>query len=251
MTSWQRWRNGDDLPDRRETSAQSLGRSVGIDWVLTNPLVLSADVVDSDEEPKQADAVDLTMAKTIGGIALDSDVCVHRRAFAARILLMTYASLVSPDVQRLRTFEIDPDAVRGALLSAKDRETSRPELAKGLPENGPGRRHAVTQWVHPLVDLRAAYRRVDGRTFVAPPHCSTVTGSSPQGASPCSTTRRRLASMRTGIGDPGAEATPIRRKPSPNITQPDGHWPARSSHHRPLVNRVAYSRTLRPQRLRR
>ena len=113
--------------------------ALGIYWPQTNPLVLSAAVVESNDEPKQAPAMELITVKAIERIALDPDVCVYKRAFAAGILLMTFASLRFADVQRLRSFDVNTDSVHGTLLSSKTKKPPWPELAMGVPDRGPDR----------------------------------------------------------------------------------------------------------------
>ena len=113
--------------------------ALGIDWPMTNPLVLSAAIVESNEEPKQAPSMALETAKVIGQISTSAEVCVRKRAFVAGILLATYASLRFADVQRLRPFGCNEDPIRGALLSSG---TKKPH-----GQNWP--------WAFPMVGLLA------------------------------------------------------------------------------------------------
>ena len=74
-------------------------------------------MVESADAPKQAPAMSLTTLRAIDEIATNTEVTPYKRAFAAGILLVTYASLRFSDVQRLRSFECNEDAVHGTLLN--------------------------------------------------------------------------------------------------------------------------------------
>ena len=133
--------------------------AIGIDWPLTNPLVLSASVVETSEEPKQAPAMELSTVKAIDALSDNPEVSVYKRAFAAGLLLMAYASLRFADVQRLRTFEVNIDSAHGTLLSSKTKKQHGQHCPWACPRQGlTGSR----DWVRPILDLRTAYRKVNG-----------------------------------------------------------------------------------------
>ena len=79
-------------------------------------------MVDSDESPKQAPSMSLATLRAIEEIATNKSATPYKRAFAAGILLMTYASLRFSDVQRIRSFECNEDAVHGTLLICKTKK---------------------------------------------------------------------------------------------------------------------------------
>ena len=178
--------------------------ALGICRPLTNPLVLSAAIVDSNEEPKQAPSIELDTAKAIEHIALNEEVCVHKRAFAAGILLMTYASLRFADVQRLRPFGVNEDSIRGTLLSSKTKKSHGQNWPWACPLMG---LTGATDWIQPIAQLRAAYRKVNGRdmsyTF---PRLGRKWLLVAEGPAPYSTTRRKLEILRTGLGGPNGES---------------------------------------------
>ena len=61
----------------------------------------------------------LKTLRDIEELTLNKLVTPYKRAYAAGILLTTYASLRFSDVQRIRTFEVNDDSVHGTLLRSK------------------------------------------------------------------------------------------------------------------------------------
>ena len=59
----------------------------------------------------------LETVRLIEGIAANPEVAPSKRAFAAGVLLMTYASLRFSDSQSLLTFEVNEDSAHGTLTS--------------------------------------------------------------------------------------------------------------------------------------
>ena len=148
--------------------------------------------------------MDLSTVKSIEQIALDTDVCVRKRAFAAGIPLVTYASLRFADVQHLRPFEINRDSIHGTLLCSKTKKPRGPNWPRACPRMGLA---GGTHWIQPIVDIRAAYRRANGRDMCyTSPRLDRKLQLVSQGATPYSTTRRKLALMRPGLGGPNGEA---------------------------------------------
>ena len=64
----------------------------------------------------------LSTVRMIEELATNPLVTPYKRAFAAGILLMAFASLRFPDAQRLRTFEVNDDSVHGALISCETKK---------------------------------------------------------------------------------------------------------------------------------
>ena len=146
----------------------------------------------------------LETAKLIEGIATNPEVAPFKRAFAAGLLLMTYASLRFSGSQSLLTFEVNEDAAHGTLTSCK---TKRPH---GLDWPWACPRLGVTgsrDWVAPLVEFRQAHLKANGHepqfTFPRIDHLWQL--ESAVGASYAST-RRKLALMCTALGDTSGES---------------------------------------------
>ena len=127
--------------------------SLGTDWPLTNPAALSAAIVESNEEPKQAPFIALETAKAIEHISTNAEVCVRKPAISDGFLLMTYSSLRFADVQRLRPFEVNEDSIRGTLLSSKTNEPHGRNWPWAFPLMGIT---GATDWIQPILNLRAA-----------------------------------------------------------------------------------------------
>ena len=82
-------------------------------------MVLSAALVETSEEPKEAPPMELRTVKATEPIAANPETSAHKRAFGASILLMPYAILRFAGVRRIRMFEVNEDSVRGALMGSK------------------------------------------------------------------------------------------------------------------------------------
>ena len=240
---------GRTVPAAGKHALIAWAEALGIDWPLTNPLVLSAAVVESNDEPKQAPAMELGTVKATERIALDTEVCVYKRAFDAGILLMTFASLRFADVQRIRSFDVNTDSVHGTLLSSKTKKPHGLNWPWACPIVGLA---GSTQCVQPIIELRSAYRRVDGQdmcyTF---PRLDRKWKLAAQGPAPYSTARRKLALLCNSIGDPNGEAYTLRSPKNFSFRiQPNELRPARISRYWPLALNISHARTLWPLRLR-
>ena len=95
--------------------------------------------------------MELSTAKSIERIALDPEACVYKRAFAAVMLLMTFASLRFADVQRLSSIDANTDLVHGT----KTKKPHGQNWPWACPIVGPT---GSTIWAQPIFDLRSAYR---------------------------------------------------------------------------------------------
>ena len=177
--------------------------ALGIDWPLTHTLVCSSAAVESNESPKQAPAMSLSTLRSMGETSTNILVTPYKRAFDAGILLMTYASLRFSDVQRIRTFGLNEDSVRGALLNCKTRKQRVQFRPWACPREGiTGSR----EWAQPLIDMRLAFRRINGNgrsfTFMWLDRARQLVAAD---ASPYSTARRKLAILFVALGDPEGE----------------------------------------------
>ena len=97
--------------------------------------------------------------KLADDLALNTELAPPKRAFAARILPTSYASLRFPDVHRLRTFGANDDSARGALTMCKTRRPHGqgwPWACARLGATGPNDR------VKPLVDFRQGRAKTNG-----------------------------------------------------------------------------------------
>ena len=80
-----------------------LADALGIDWPLTNPLVLSAATVEINEGPRQDPAMDVETERKPDEAASNVEILISKRASAAGILLMAYASLRFAGVKKIRS----------------------------------------------------------------------------------------------------------------------------------------------------
>ena len=110
--------------------------ALGIDWPLANPLVISAATAPTNELPKQAPSMPPDAVRLIEGVALNIEVAPRRRAYASAILLMSYASLRFSDARRLKSFDVNHDSIRGALLTCKTKKTHGKNWPWACPRTG-------------------------------------------------------------------------------------------------------------------
>ena len=144
----------------------------------------------------------LSTLRSLGEIAINESVTPCIRAFAAGILLMTYASLRFPDAQRIRSFECNEDAVRGALLNFKTRKQHGQRWPRAFPLEGvTGSRERA----QPLIDTRAAYRKINGTDPSVAFMRLDRAWQPAANASPYDTTRRKLALICAALGGPEGE----------------------------------------------
>ena len=172
--------------------------ALGIDWPLTNPLVLSAATVESDEDPRQAPAMDVETVRKLEDAASNVEIPISKRAFAAGILLMTYSSLRFAAVQKIRSLEVNADSIHGAPLTSKTKKQHGLHWPRACPRMGIIK---SADWAQPLLDLRAAYQKVGGApmryTF---PRLDHTWALAAEGPAPYRTTRRKLALLCVGLG---------------------------------------------------
>ena len=164
-------------------------------------------MVDPNEAPKQAPAMSLATLRAIEEIATNKSVTPYKRAYADGIFLMIYASLRFSDVQRIRSFECNEDAVHGTLLNCKTKKQHGQHWPWACPQEGiTGSR----EWAEPLVDMRTAYRKINGAeptfTFM---RLGRLWQLVPADAAPYATTRRKLALICVALGDTEGETYTI------------------------------------------
>ena len=198
------------VPSAAKHALTVWAEALGIDWPLTNPLVCSAAVVETNESPKQAPPMSLETVRDFEDMAVNKLTAPYNRTYAAGILLMTYGSLRFPDAQRLRSFEVTEGSARGALLSCKTRKQHGQFWPWARPIRG------ITgslEWVHPLMDMRQAYRKINGADpsfpFARLDHVWELVASD---ASPYSTTRRKIALLCVALGARKAKITHSNRR---------------------------------------
>ena len=104
--------------------------------------------------------MEIEAAKAVGRLTINPEVCSCKRASAAGILLMTFGSLRFADVQRLETFEVNNDSVHGTLLCSKTKKPHGLNWPWTCPRAGIT---GSTEWDLPLVHLRTAYKKINGR----------------------------------------------------------------------------------------
>ena len=116
---------------------------------------------------------------------------------------MTYASRRFADTQRLRTPEANEDSVRGALADSKTQKQHGQHWPWACPLMGMTK---IAEWANPLLEMRAAYAKVNGRDMpYTPPRLDYKWTLVAEGSAPYSTTRRNREILRLGIGDTRGE----------------------------------------------
>ena len=187
----------ESLADRGRTAPSAAKHALGvwaealeIDWPLSHALINSATSVENNETPKQAPAMSLDTLRKLENMACDKLVTPFKRAFAAGIILMTYASLRFSDAQRIRSFEVNNDSIHGTLLNCKTRKAHGLFWPWARPREGiTGPRY----WVQPLIEMRDAYKKTNGCepsfTFMRIDHAWQVVSAD---AAPYSSCRRKL-----------------------------------------------------------
>ena len=195
---------GRTVPASAKHALTVWAEAIGIEWPLANPLVISASVVETNETPKQAPAMEPDTLRKIERLSTNTEVGKYKRSFGAGILLMTYTSLRFSDVQRLASFDANEDSINGTLQASETKKPNGLNWPWACPRTGiTGGR----DWVKPILDLRAAYAKVNGhQTHYTFPRLDYKWDLVAEGPSPYSTTRRKLALLSTGLGDEAGEA---------------------------------------------
>ena len=130
--------------------------------------------------------------------ASNVEILISKRAFAAGILLMTYAGLRFADVQKIRPFEANADSIHGALLTSKAKKQHGLHWPWACPLMVITKR---ADWIQPLLELRNAYQKVNGvQMNYTSPRLDHTWALVAEGPSPYSTTRRKLALLCVGLG---------------------------------------------------
>ena len=134
--------------------------------------------------------------------------------------------------------EVNDDSVRGALLASKTKNFHGQNWPRACPRSGIA---ATGDWVKPLMEMRQTYLVVNSHEMQFPfPRIDHNWQLVEAGPASYSTTRRKLAILRFGLGDPDGEKYTLR---SPKISLPTaanqmnfeqrelaaiGHWSANS-----------------------
>ena len=148
--------------------------------------------------------MDLETVRKIELVATNKDICLYKRAYASAILVTTHASLRFDDVQSLRTFERNDDSIYGTLTSSKAKKQHCLNWPRACPLTGVT---GATDWAQSLLDMRSACRKVSGVDMRYLFHRLDYTWTLvAEGPSPYSTTRRKLAILRAGLGGPMGES---------------------------------------------
>ena len=188
---------GGAVPSASKHALTARDDALGIEWPLTNPLVLSAAIVESNEGPRQAPEMDVGTVRKLDDAASNVEILIAKRSFAAGIL-MTYASLRFADVRKIRSCKVNADSIHGALLTSMTKKQHDLHWPWAFPRMGITKR---TDWAQPLLLFRNAYQKVNGvqmnYTSPRPDHTWALVA---EGPSPYSTTRRKLALLCAGLG---------------------------------------------------
>ena len=142
------------------SSRASLSVWDDIGWPIANALICPAESIAPNGRTRKAPPMKHSTLRTTEQIDTNPKISAFKRSVAAWDLLMTYASLRFSDVQRLRTFEVNGDSIRGTLLSSEARRH------RGLFWPWACRRDGIAgskQRAHPILDTHTAYEKQNGR----------------------------------------------------------------------------------------
>ena len=98
-------------------------------------------------------------AKLLEGVAANKEGAPCKRAFASGVLLMSYDSLRISDVQRLETFDVNSDSIRGTLIQFETKKPHGMDWPWACPRMGMA---GPLDWALPLIDFRTAYTKRNG-----------------------------------------------------------------------------------------
>ena len=175
---------------------------------------------------------------------LTKPITPYKRAYAARILLATFASLRFSDAQRPRSFEVNEASVRGTLLSCKTKKQSGQFRHWACPLQG------VTgprEWAQPWMDMRQAYRKINGADpSFARMRLDRARELAAADAAPYSTARRKLALLRAAMWGAGRRNlhTPLAQEFAPRGRKSVEPRSTRTQYRRPLVIHVKDASTV-------
>ena len=150
---------GRTVPPRIRHSLVCWAAALEIHWPLDHALICSAVSVESTTSAKHSPAMPIETAKLFGGVSTNKEVTPPKRAFAAGILLLSYAIQRISDVQRLGTFEVNSDSVHGTLLQCKTKEPHGLDWPWACPRTG---MTGTLDWALPLIEFRTAYAKTNG-----------------------------------------------------------------------------------------
>ena len=150
---------GRTVPAATRHSLVNWAAALQIDWPLGHALISSAPTIESNTAPKQAPSMAIETAKLLEGVSANPDVAPFKRQFAAGILLMSYDSIRFFVAQRLKTFEVKSDSIRGALIACKTRKQHGIDWPWACSLMGITGAAKLSQ---PILDFRAAQERVSG-----------------------------------------------------------------------------------------
>ena len=126
---------GRAAPSAGKHAIDARPEALGIDWPLTNPLVLSAAIVESNEEPKHAppwNSKRPRQSNTYPQMQRYASANGHLRTESSSLHMPVLGSPMYNGYGHSDRAKI-PYA---ALYLSQNQETSRPELADGLPADG-------------------------------------------------------------------------------------------------------------------
>ena len=191
---------GRTVPGVVTTSLSTWSEALGVPRSLENPLAFAPSHVESDQTPKHTPPTKLDTIKMLEELDANVETPPFKRAFAAGALPMKYTSLRFPDVQRLRRFEANNDSIHGALLQSKTKKPHGLPWPWGRPRMGVD---GPTERVNPRLEFRAAHAMQNGSP-PSPnfPHLNRRLALECGEPSPYSPTRRKLALVCVGLGDP-------------------------------------------------
>ena len=149
---------GSTAPSTGKHALTAWAEALGIDWATGHGLVTSAVTVGDNEEVKQAPAMSLAVVRKLEELSPEKESPIYKRALASAILVMTYAIHRFPDSQKIRTSECNADSVQGSLSSSKTKRNHGLNWPWACPRKGIA---GASEWAHPLVDIGAAYRKIN------------------------------------------------------------------------------------------
>ena len=139
----------------------------------------------------------LETARLIDGIAAKPEPAPFKRAFAAGVLLMTYATLRFSGAQSLLAFEVNEDSAHGTLTNCKTKRPhgiDRPWACPGLGVTG------SKDWVALLVEFRRVHLKANAHEpHITSPRIYHLWQLERAVGASYAATRRKLALMCTAL----------------------------------------------------
>ena len=150
---------GRDVPGAVKTSLTPRTAALVVPWPIGNPLARAAAQVESSQIPKHDPPTKRDTFNELDSLALNVEISPFKRAFAPRILSMTYTSLRFSDAQRLRSLEANEGSAHGTLIRSKTKKPHGLLRPCACPRMGVS---GSAEWVAPLIEFHVAREKLNG-----------------------------------------------------------------------------------------